>query len=289
MNEMTETQALEDRITQALALIRCDWPLLMPTCPPGGSVAARKGPASLITRSDDDKRGDDLDANTRRVDASREVVQCLNSWTRMVVQENSLTATVPDGFDASDMARFLQRWARWLSEHDAGPDAVDELEDHVQVIRLFVPPVMSHADYREPIVRRLIGRCTEQREHEDGTIRACGGRVYAYPDGDGVDEHDRDDPWATCQRCGSRAVVSVWQRWMFPEVEDEQAYTKAAQRIVSEVEVMTLAHREFGKPMTRRALKHWVTRGLLEPIDPTAEPLTFRLGHVVDALSVKAG
>lgn len=289
MTETTQTQALEDRITRALKTIRDDWPLLIPTGPAPVTLSIGSGKASRIKRDDHDDRGDDIDPTTRRVSASHEVVCNLNSWTRLVVDEQELNATLPNGADASSMATFLMRWAGFLAAHPASEDATSELEEQVQVIRLFVPPATTMEEYRPTPVRRLIGRCTEQREHEDQTIRACGGRVYAYPDGDGVDEHDSGDPWATCQRCGSRAVVSVWQRWMFPEVEDEQAYTRSVDRVLSEVEVMTLAHREFGKPMTRRALKHWVTRGLLEPIDPTAERLTFRLGHVVDALAAKTG
>ena len=289
----TETEALEQRITDALVTIRRDHPLLLPTRPSGARLG-NKGKAALIKHADDDERSDDIDALTRRIDASHHVTVMVNGWVREIVEDFNVTATRPDGFDIPQMCDFLIRWAGRCAEHEAAGDMAEELEDQVGRIREHVPElIVRHEDYRPQPTRRLIGRCTEEIEHEDEAIHACAGRVFAYPDGDGTDtdDHDVDDPWAVCERCGSKAVVSVWQKWMFPEVAEQSsdAVEKMRDRVLSVEEVLNLAHREFGKPAKRQALWHWVSRGQLEPIDRNAKPHTFRLGDVVDFLAEKVG
>lgn len=288
----TETQALEQRITDALVTIRRDHPLLLPTRPSGARLG-NKGKAALIKHADSDERGDDIDALTRRIDASHHVTVMVNGWVRLAAEDFSITETLPDGFDVVAMCSFLERWAQRCSWHAAAEDMAGELEGLVASIREFVPDLVRLEDYRPQPTRRLIGRCTEEIEHEDGAIRPCAGRVFAYPDGDGTDtdDHDVDDPWAICERCGSKAVVSVWQKWMFPEVAEQSsdAVEKMRDRVLSVEEVLNLAHREFGKPAKRQALWHWVSRGQLEPIDRDRKPHTFRLGDVVDFLAAKVG
>lgn len=292
MNAMTDTQILEQRITDALVTIRRDHGLLLPTRP-AGSMPGLKRSASLIKHADDSERGDDIDMLTRRIDASHHVTVMVNGWVRLAAEDFDITETLPDGFDVVAMCTFLERWAQRCSWHAAAEDMVQELEDQVAIIRQYVPELVRIEDYRPQPTRRLIGRCTEEVEHEDETISACAGRVFAYPDGDGsgTDEHDVNDPWATCERCGSRAVTSVWQKWMFPEVAEQasDAVEKMRDRVLSVDEVLNLAHREFGKPAKRAALWHWVSRGQLEPIDRDAKPHTFRLGDVIDFLAAKVG
>lgn len=284
----TETQHLEQRITDALVTIRRDHPLILPKHPAGSSLSGIRGRAALIQHADDSERGDDIDVLTRRIDASHHVTVMVNGWVRLAAEDFTITETLPDGFDVPSMCTFLERWAQRCSWHAAAEDMADELEGLVTTIREFVPQLHTEETYQPAPIRRLIGRCTEQVEGADETIRPCAGRVFAYPDGDGLPDHDSDDPWATCERCGSRAVVSVWQRWMFPEVAQE-VEPKMRDRVLTAEEVMTLAHREFGRPMTHRALQHWITRGLLHAIDPAADAPTFRLGDVVDALARKVG
>lgn len=286
----TQTQHLEQRITQALVTIRRDHPLVLPTRPSGSAVGGVRGRAALIKHDDRSERSDDIDALTRRIDASHHVTVMVNGWVRLAAEDFDVTATLPNGFDVPDMCTFLLRWAQRCSWHPAAEDMAAELDDLVQVIREFVPDLIEdEADYRPVLTRRLIGRCTEQIEGEDEVIGTCAGRVFAYPDGDGGADHDSDDPWATCERCGSRAVVSVWQRWMFPEVAKEAEVAKMRDRVLTVAEVLTLAHKEFGKPATKQALWHWVSRGQLKPIDPSTKPHTFRLGDVVDLLAEKVG
>lgn len=347
---MTQTQHLEQRITEALVTIRREWPAMMPVgapskAPGGGAKSA------LITADDDADTGHDIDAMSRLVSARREVANELAVWCKTVIEDANVTAppircdrverepatltwpkrgpvpieqtcrvcrcgrTTPlidghlhwlDGGDVPDMCTFLERWTKWLSGHAEAEDAADRIagcasgcearelvKSHscdglVHKVERHTPPPIAD---RAPLARRLIGRCTEQVERDDESIRPCAGRVFAYPEGDGidVDGHDVDDPWATCERCGSRAVVSVWQRWMFPEVAQEMTDSRLRDRVLSGDEVLNLAHKEFGKPAKRAALWHWVSRGQLAPIDRDKKPHTFRLGDVVDFLAAKAG
>lgn len=292
---VSETQQLEDRITKALVTIRRDHPLVLPTRPSGSALSGVRGRAALIKHADMDERGDDIDALTRRIDTSHHITIMLNGWVRLVAEDFDVTATLPNGADVEQMCDFLIRWAERMSEHEAALDMAEEVEGLVARIREHVPElILRDEDYRPQPVRRLIGRCTEEVERSDETMCPCQGRVFAYPDGDGLaDDHDVDDPWAICERCGSRAVVSVWQRWMFPEVAAEvdgvEVAAKMRDRVLTGDEVLNLAHREFGKPAKRAALWHWVSRGQLTPIDPNTKPHTFRLGDVVDFLAAKVG
>ena len=285
----TQTQHLEQRITEALVTIRTDHPLVLPLRP-GAVRFGTIGRASLIKHSDLDERGDDIDVLTRRIDTSHHVTVMVNGWVRMVAEDFDVTATLPNGADVPAMCAFLERWAQKCSWHPAAEDMAEELEGLVGDIRQWVPPVVEEGHKPEPI-RRLIGRCTEETEGEGEVIGTCAGRVFAHPSGDGTgtDDHDKDDPWAACERCGSRAVVSVWQKWMFPEVAREMEAQKMRDRVLTVAEVLTLAHKEFGKPATKQSLWHWVSRGQLTPVDPTTKPHTFRLGDVVDLLASKVG
>ena len=289
---LTDTQVLEQRITEALVTIRRDHALLLPT-KPTGSMPGLKRSASLIKHADDAERSDDIDGLTRRIDSSHHVTHVINAWVRLVLTDAHVTETAPDGFSVPSMCTFLERWARWVSGHEAAEDMADELEGLVALIRQYVPELLRHEDYHPQPIRRLIGRCTEEIEHEDETISPCAGRVFAYPDGDGteMDEHNADNPWATCERCGSRAVVSVWQQWMFPEVAEQTSdvMEKMRDRVLTVEEVLNLAHREFGKPTSKQALWHWVSRGQIAPINPNTKPHTFRLGDVIDLLAAKVG
>lgn len=306
---LTETARLEDRIVAALKTIRQEWDHMLPVGAPavrlGGGARAvgivadyseperPAGGAVFWLADHSDAR--DVDVTTRLVSVRRDVQDRVNSWSRVVAEDRPVTKALPDGTDVRGMCDFLERHARWMSGHDAAPDMADELEVLVASIAGIVTPEMSQDEYlrTKPAERLLIGHCTEEREREDLQIKPCRGRVFAYPEGEnGVDEHDPDDPWAMCERCGSRAVVSVWLRWFFPEVVAEMERAEAGalrDRALGMSDVISLAKREFGKPVTQQAIWQWVSRGELHPIDRTTKPHTFRLGDVVDLLARKVG
>lgn len=287
---VTETRRLEERITRALVTIRDEAPMIVPRRPAPVTLSF-VGRASLIKHADDDERDDDIDGLTRRVDALQEIHLLVNSWTRLVVEDANVTATIPDGFDLRQMCDFLIRWSRWVSGHEAAPDMADELESCVAGIRRFVPELKDRDAYlaSQPPLRYGIGRCPVEREVEDdGALvqRVCGGKVYAYPDDDGEDERDfeerRVDPWAICSTCGHRAVVSYWQRLMFPEVAEEM---RRVDRVLTMDEVITFAHKEYGRRVSKQAVWQWVSRDKLKAVDPTTKPHTYRLRDVIDTLT----
>lgn len=287
----TEAQAVEERLLEALTTIRDEAPMMLPDGP--GAVTYGVGRAALITLDDDDERDGDIDGLTRRADAMVGVTATINAWSRLVVEDAHVTETIPDGRNLTAMCEFLIRWARWMSGHAAAWDMVDELDACVGTIRRFVPQAMSQDDYlaSRPPMRYRIGRCPVEREVEvDGHLvqRACGGKVYAHPDDCEDDDRDlelrRVDPWATCMACEYRAVVSHWQRLMFPEVEVEM---RRADRALTVEEVITLAHKQYGIRVSKQAVWQWVRRRQIQPIDSTTKPYTFRLCDVIDTLTAK--
>ena len=123
---MTETQHLEDRITQALVTIRREWPAMMPV----GASGSRPGggaKSTLITADDDDDTGHDIDRHTRLVSLRREVTTELAQWCRLVIEDRPVTATSVDGSDVPGMCVFLERHAQWLSGHRDAEDAADRI------------------------------------------------------------------------------------------------------------------------------------------------------------------
>lgn len=287
----TETQALEQRITQALITIRREWDAMLPVGAPGRSpggpgravgIAGDNTPPEYDSqgrpywRSDHADTNLDIDPTTTLVALRRAVLDSLNGWTRVIMNDRPVTKALPDGLSVPSMCDFLARHAQWMSGHEAALDMASEVADLARECSRYGPP---------PIVEKAIprtytiGSCP--LDIGEGERSTCSGRVIAYPE---FTDHDAD-PWAQCSRCGERAVASVWEKWMFPEAVEGAA----RDRPLTIGEVVTLAHREFGKPVTKRAIWHWVSRGQLEPIDRSAKPHTFRLGDVVDFLAAKVG
>lgn len=87
----TETQRLEQRITEALVTIRREWPAMMPV----GASGSRPGggaKSALITAADDDDTGIDIDRSTRLVSVRREIATELVRWCRLVISDKPVTA-----------------------------------------------------------------------------------------------------------------------------------------------------------------------------------------------------
>ena len=292
---LTETQIIEERITRACVTIREAWPHMLPVGVPGKRPGGGSR-STLITAGDDDLTDADIDAITALVALRRETTTELARWAWTIVRDHDITETVPNALDVVEMCTFIERWAQWLSWHWEGPEAADRLggcapgcqaqeaaplghscEGLAQrCSRYDLPPETDKATPRTLV----IGTCP--RDVGQGEPKVCGGKVTAWPE---FTDHDAD-PWATCARCGERAVASVWERWMFPEVASEVAMRD---RTLTAEEVITLAHRQFGRPVTKQAIWHWVARDQLSPVDPDAKPHRFRMGEVVDLLAKKVG
>ena len=264
---LTESQHLEQRITQALVTIRREWDAMMPKGPAAvrpsmggsGTAAGIVGDSSAPWlddlgrphwRTDHARGGDDVDPTTRLLSLRREVVEVLNGWCRVVIEDRPVTKALPsDGMDAIALAVFLERHALWMAEHDAAHDCADEVEQlATQVESVSSPKVKQWVG---------LGSCPLKIEQEvDGRLVmvVCGGQVRAWPKpGDRDGEVD-----ARCDRCGEEAVTRWWEARMFDDFE--------LSRLLTYDGVALAAHRVLGRPVERATVKMWKKRGIIKPL-----------------------
>lgn len=116
---LTESQHLEQRITQALVTIRREWPAMMPKGP-AGSRPGGGAKSTLITADDDDDTGHDIDRHTRLVSLRRHIAGELARWCKTVIEDANVT-TPPIKCDGLGPERVTLRWP------ERGPLAKDQL------------------------------------------------------------------------------------------------------------------------------------------------------------------
>ena len=232
---MSELADIERALMTALGTIAENWDaLLAPTSP--GSISSTPTPKRLYTHDDTDERDDDLPAIDRRIALRHDVTMSLNSWARLIVDDRQLTHHLPQGGDTIGLIEFLERWARWFSGHEAAQDATDEIRAWAGKVKAAATP--QRRDWM------ALGTCPLETVTEDFT--PCGGQVRAYPGRE-----------PECQRCGTSAVASWWERIMFPDAETS--------RLVTADEVVTLIHRQFGQVIKPGTVRVWISRGWIEP------------------------
>lgn len=264
---LTESQQLEQRITQALVTIRREWEAMMPKGPSAvrPSMGGSGGAAGIVGdssapwlddlgrphwRTDHARGGADVDPTTRLLSLRREVVEVLNGWCRVVIEDRPITKALPsDGMDAIALAVFLKRHASWMADHDAGRDCADEVEQlATQVESVSSPKVKQWVG---------LGSCPLKIEQEvDGrpVMVVCGGQVRAWPKpGDRDGEVD-----ARCDNCGEEAVTRWWEARMFDDSE--------LSRLLTYDGVALAAHRVLGRPVQRATVKMWASRGIITPL-----------------------
>lgn len=235
---MTTTAQTEDALLAALATIRKHWDALIATGGSGG-VAAKPQPKALYTHDDHDERDDDLPPIDRRISLREEVTSALNGWARIIVEDRSLSHGLPLGTDALGLCTLIERHAAWFSGHEAAQDAVDELHGWAGRVRAAAVP-----QRREWMP---LGKCPlEAYVDPAGDPTACGGQVRAYPGRD-----------PQCQKCGTEAVASWWERVMFPDAELSE--------MVTADELVLVLHRAFGgSPVKPSTIRQWIKRGVIE-------------------------
>ena len=264
----TETQALEQRITDALTTIRREWEHMMPTGP--APIRYGVGRQARITADDHAETTADIDGDTRLVSLRREVVDCLNGWSRVVMEDRPVTEVLPDGLSAVSMCTFLERHAQWMSGHGAAEDMAGEVERLARNVKAVTQP-----QRREWI---NLGSCPLEVEAEtdDGLVmQTCAGQVRAWPR-----ETDEDGQvMARCRRCGTEAVASWWERQMFDDAELKVTLTDA--------EVVTFVHRAYGKVITQATVRQWVKRKIIQPSDTVDGRRVFDRHALVWALDLK--
>ena len=242
----TETQHLEQRITDALVTIRREWPAMMPLGP--APIRFGVGRQARITADDHASTGADIDGGTVLVSLRRAATDTLNGWSRLVMEDRPVTTALPDGRSAPSMCVFLERHAQWMSGHEAAEDMADEVVTLAREIKAFTQP-----ERREWI---NLGSCPLEVEAEtdDGlAMVTCAGQVRAWPRAE-----DRDgEVMARCRRCGIEAVTAWWESRMFDDAELKVLLTAE--------EVVAFVHRAYGKVIKAVTVRQWDKRGVIEP------------------------
>lgn len=295
---MTQTQHLEQRITEALVTIRREWPAMMPV----GASGSRPGggaKSTLITADDDDDTGTDIDRHTRLVSLRREITTELVQWCRLAIEERPVTATSVDGSDVPAMCVFLERHAQWLSGHRDAEEAADRIggcapdceartlvASHscsglVQAMRRHTPPPI--VDKPRPPRPHHIGTCPMlwEAETEDGGLemRECGGNVRAFPTpfADPTREEQAAQPLPTCDKCGTDAHVDWWYREMYG--------AHGVSHLVTADELISVIAVRLDYIATRDQIRQWKHRGKIAGVDKDSKGRTlYRHDDVVAAI-----
>ena len=267
---MTDSQILEQRITDALVTIRREWAHMMPTGPAPirygvGRAAGIVGDNSPPKwRSDgtpwwpaDNVDTNDVDGTTALVSLRRSVTDSLNSWSRIVMEDRPVEKALPDGLSAVSMCAFLERHAQWMSGHGAAEDMAVEVEGLAGKVKAVTQP-----QRREwinlgscPMEIEVVGEMGDEGQHGDLTMQVCAGQVRAWP----RETDDDGQVMARCRRCGVEAVASWWERQMFDDAELKVLLTAD--------EVVTFVHRAYGKVIKAATVRQWDKRGTIEPAD----------------------
>jgi hypothetical protein len=217
-----EAAEIEKQLLNGLNRLASHWAALLMPSSSGGAPGGRSS--------------DTITAIDHRVSLAHDVTLGLNGWCRVVVEDRGLTHWLPLGTDVPGMILFLERHARWLSGHEAGQDAADEVADWSRKVQSAVAPIRR--DWMP------LGTCPLEVE-VGGVLGVCGGQVRAYPE---------QDP--RCMDCGTEAVASWWERVMFPDAEVAE--------MVTADELVLVLHRAFGgTPVKPSTIRQWIKRGVI--------------------------
>lgn len=234
---MTTLAQQEAQIVADLTTIRDLWDHMLPTMQaiPVGRIG---GSSSRTSTGKGNDHNGDHNADVTNLDIVMsdrgDITAVLQGWCRVVIEDFDVTAVIPHGHDVQGMCTFLERWARHMTGHEAADDFAEEIHGAaVKVLRRAKP---KRKDWMG------IGICPLRN---DETREQCGGSVRAYPDA------DTGESWATCQSCGTKAVVSWWEREIFgPE----------ASTLVTAEELLLFVRHEFGKVVGQSTIRKWVER-----------------------------
>lgn len=255
--EDTPAARREDRLIAALTTIRDVWPHMLHVIAYPGQRIGRGSASTRITRDDNDAGDNDLPAWDRVVALRNDVVEVLNADCREIVDELHLTEVLTrrggrthpvNGKCALDLIAFMLTHARWYATSSGDPDySVNELVALARRCHAVIVPIR-----REWM---SLGSCPLEVEFDpERGPEVCGGQVRAIPQ-----PGDDGDTWATCQKCGERAVIQWWESAMFDDPE-----TKA---LMTSEDVAAFAHRHYQRTVKAATVRQWVARGIL----PAAE------------------
>lgn len=160
---MTTTAEIERALITALDTIRDNWAALveplLDASAPAGNEPVTGGKAALTS----------IEA---RVSLRYETIMCLNSWSRIVVEDRGLTHQLPLGHDAPGMLTLLHRHAAWLSGHEAAGDCSRELG-------AIASRVKDSAEGNR-VAKIQVGRCPECVWTTPDEMGRCTGNLWAH-------------------------------------------------------------------------------------------------------------
>lgn len=237
---MTSLANLETAIIDDLRTIRDNWDDMLPALKAAPIGRGSSGGATVIEVGREDGDHNAGVGNLDIVISDRgDITAVLQGWSRLVVEDFDVTTVIPHGHDVEGMTRFLERWARHMTGHDAAQDMADEL-------RACAGKVLRHAKPRRKDWLG-IGICPIRN---DETREQCGGNIRAYPDS------DAGESWATCGKCGTKAVVSWWEHEIFGG---------ETSTLVTAAELVLFVRHEFGRVVGESTIRQWVRRQWIEP------------------------
>ena len=170
------------------------------------------------------------------IDVRAECCDRLAGWALMIAETKDLHPRI-NVRDAPLLARFVEKWAQWLSTHEAGGLCEAELTDSAQKITRLASP--ERRDYL------VIGVCPVSVA-VDGSPAPCGGQVRAYTERNLIQ----------CRRCGTEDTLAWWESQIVPNLE--------AKALLTGSEVCIVVHRQTTQVVAESTVRQWAVRGFVQ-------------------------
>ena len=233
-------QEIETSLTQSLTTITTHWDAMLT---PRSSGGIAKAPTGAVTLADDHS---DTDADTPRLERllslRREVMDCLNAWSRVIIEDRDVRVQVPHGTDVPGMCVFLTRHAQWFAGHEAAEEADTELRAWAGKVRNAADPT------RKDWVN--LGPCPVAI-NDDIT---CGTTIRAYP-------HKAHTDTITCRGCGFENDLGWWVEVIV-----------GAEELVTIPQLAEILRRRWGTTVTERTLRNWHKNGRIRAAETGPTP-----------------
>ncbi len=217
------TQDAQALLRLALADIQAFWPEMIDT-----EIRARR--TGTIGRTDTRP----LPIPVHVLDARRHTTDVLTAWALLIAEERDLNPHLDAG-DVIGLAGFIDIHYDWLAAHDAGPDAIDEINACARTVRRIARP--------EPRPEQaFVGPCQ------------CGERLHA----------PREEQLIRCHTCGRTTHRDDLRDAALTVARDALCTAKEAERMGAALNVAV-------KAGTVRA---WASRGRILPVGhgPDGQP-----------------
>lgn len=236
---MTRPEAVDpaDVLRQDLRAIRNCWDAMMPklTAKPVSTIGGTSAVTS--TRDGQDNSDDDTDVDRLTVVLStrHDARATLSSWCLMVIEEKGLQHAKVDGRSIDDLTHFLDRWASWLTEHDAWEEVQREVGEILDRVKACLPRGRPDSVW--------IGDCPVTLG-QDGERITCETPIRVHP----------DTP-IKCPGCGTEDTLDGWT-----------VRIVGSHQPVTAEQLIPVLKKQLGIVVTRQTIRVWVHRKIIEPL-----------------------